>query len=235
MLSIENMVAGYGKAQVIHGIDLEVRPGEIVALVGPNGAGKTTTIRCVTGEIRPWGGSVRYGGADIAAMPPHRVVCAGISCAQEGRNIFGNLTVCENLTMGGYVIRGRRKLKERMEWVFDLFPRLKERTGQRAESLSDGEQQMLAIGTAIMNEPGLLLLDEPSLGLAPVVVEQIYGKISEICGEGASILLVEQDVGLALETAGRAYVMESGLIRISGPSAELAKDPYVVDTYLGAR
>jgi branched-chain amino acid transport system ATP-binding protein len=235
MLSIENMVAGYGKAQVIHGIDLEVSPGEIVALVGPNGAGKTTTIRCVTGEIRPWGGSVRYGGADIAAMPAHRVVCAGISCAQEGRSIFGNLTVHENLAMGGYVIRGRAKLKERMEWVFDLFPRLKERTGQRAESLSDGEQQMLAIGTAIMNEPDLLLLDEPSLGLAPVVVDQIYQKIAQICREGSSILLVEQDIGLALETAGRAYVMESGLIRISGPSSELAKDPYVVDTYLGAR
>jgi branched-chain amino acid transport system ATP-binding protein len=229
------MVAGYGKAQVIHGIDLEVSPGEIVALVGPNGAGKTTTIRCVTGEIRPWGGSVRYGGADIAAMPAHRVVCAGISCAQEGRSIFGNLTVHENLAMGGYVIRGRAKLKERMEWVFDLFPRLKERTGQRAESLSDGEQQMLAIGTAIMNEPDLLLLDEPSLGLAPVVVDQIYQKIAQICREGSSILLVEQDIGLALETAGRAYVMESGLIRISGPSSELAKDPYVVDTYLGAR
>jgi branched-chain amino acid transport system ATP-binding protein len=235
VLSIENMVAGYGKAQVIHGIDLEVSPGEIVALVGPNGAGKTTTIRCVTGEIRPWGGSVRYGGADIAAMPAHRVVCAGISCAQEGRSIFGNLTVHENLAMGGYVIRGRAKLKERMEWVFDLFPRLKERTGQRAESLSDGEQQMLAIGTAIMNEPDLLLLDEPSLGLAPVVVDQIYQKIAQICREGSSILLVEQDIGLALETAGRAYVMESGLIRISGPSSELAKDPYVVDTYLGAR
>ena len=235
MLSIENMVAGYGKAQVIHGIDLEVRSGEIVALVGPNGAGKTTTIRCITGEIRPVKGSVRYDGANIADIPPHRVASAGIGCAREGRNIFGNLTVYENLAMGGYVIRGHRKLRERMAWVYDLFPRLKERTGQLAESLSGGEQQMLAIGMAVMNEPGLLLLDEPSLGLAPVVVDQIYEKIAEICREGASILLVEQDVGLALDISRRAYVMESGQIRISGPSDELGKDPYIIDTYLGAR
>lgn len=233
MLVIENMVAGYDKAQVLHGISLEVHPGEIVALVGPNGAGKTTTIRCITGEIHPMSGKVQYNGMDISEMPSHRIVGTGISCSPEGRNIFGNLTVYENLKMGAYLVRGRRNIKERISRVYDLFPKLKERKGQLAESLSGGEQQMLAIGRAIMNEPTLLLLDEPSLGLAPVVVEQIYEKIAEIRREGASILLVEQNVGLALEISQKAYVMESGQVKLSGRSETLEKDPYVIDTYLG--
>lgn len=233
MLVIENMVAGYDKAQVLHGISLEVHPGEIVALVGPNGAGKTTTIRCITGEIHPISGKVQYNGMDISEMPSHRIVGTGISCSPEGRNIFGNLTVYENLKMGAYLVRGRKNIKERISRVYDLFPKLKERKGQLAESLSGGEQQMLAIGRAIMNEPTLLLLDEPSLGLAPVVVEQIYEKIAEIRREGASILLVEQNVGLALEISQKAYVMESGQVKLSGRSETLEKDPYVVDTYLG--
>ena len=233
MLVIENMVAGYDKAQVLHGISLEVHPGEIVALVGPNGAGKTTTIRCITGEIHPISGKVQYNGMDISEMPSHRIVGTGISCSPEGRNIFGNLTVYENLKMGAYLVRGRKNIKERISRVYDLFPKLKERKGQLAESLSGGEQQMLAIGRAIMNEPTLLLLDEPSLGLAPVVVEQIYEKIAEIRREGASILLVEQNVGLALEISQKAYVMESGQVKLSGRSETLEKDPYVIDTYLG--
>lgn len=233
MLVIENMVAGYDKAQVLHGISLEVHPGEIVALVGPNGAGKTTTIRCITGEIHPMSGKVQYNGTDISEMSSHRIVGTGISCSPEGRNIFGNLTVYENLKMGAYLVHGRKNIKERISRVYDLFPKLKERKGQLAESLSGGEQQMLAIGRAIMNEPTLLLLDEPSLGLAPVVVEQIYEKIAEIRREGASILLVEQNVGLALEISQKAYVMESGQVKLSGRSETLEKDPYVIDTYLG--
>lgn len=235
MLVINYVVAGYDKAQVIHGISLKVEPGEIVALVGPNGAGKTTTIRCITGEIHPRKGIVTYNGVDISEMPSHKIVNVGISCSPEGRNIFGNLSVYDNLKMGGYLVKGRKHFKERISWVYDLFPRLKERKNQLAESLSGGEQQMLAIGRAIMNEPSLLLLDEPSLGLAPVIVDMIYEKITEICKEGASILLVEQNVSLALEISQMAYVMESGQIKLSGPSAEVEKNPYVIDTYLGVR
>lgn len=235
MLVINDVVAGYDKAQVLHGISLKVEPGEIVALVGPNGAGKTTTIRCITGEIHPRSGMVTYNGVNISDMPSHKIVNVGISCSPEGRNIFGNLSVYDNLKMGGYILRGRKNFKERVSWVYDLFPRLKERKNQLAESLSGGEQQMLAIGRAIMNEPSLLLLDEPSLGLAPVIVDLIYEKISEICKEGSSILLVEQNVSLALEISQKAYVMESGQIKLSGPSTEVEKNPYVIDTYLGVR
>lgn len=235
MLVIDNVVAGYDKAQVLHGISLKVEPGEIVALVGPNGAGKTTTIRCITGEIHPRAGTLTYNGVDISDMPSHKIVDVGISCSPEGRNIFGNLTVYDNLKMGGYLVKGREAFKDRIKWVYDLFPKLKERKAQLAESLSGGEQQMLAIGRAIMNEPSLILLDEPSLGLAPVIVDQIYEKITEICKEGSSILLVEQNVGLALEISQKAYVMESGQIKFSGPSSEVEKDPYVIDTYLGVR
>lgn len=235
MLLINDLVAGYDKAQVLHGISLKVEPGEIVALVGPNGAGKTTTIRCITGEIHPRSGSLTYKGINISEMPSHKIVRAGISCSPEGRNIFGNLNVYDNLLMGGYLIKGKNALKERIHWVYELFPRIKERKNQLAESLSGGEQQMLAIGRAIMNEPSLLLLDEPSLGLAPVIVDQIYEKITEICKDGSSILLVEQNVGLALEISQRAYVMESGEIKLSGKSVELEKNPYVKDTYMGVR
>lgn len=235
MLVINDVIAGYDKAQVLHSISLKVELGEIVALVGPNGAGKTTTIRCITGEIHPRSGIVTYNGINISEMPSHKIVNAGISCSPEGRNIFGNLTVYDNLKMGGYLLKGRTHFKNRIKWVYDLFPRLGERENQLAESLSGGEQQMLAIGRAIMNEPSLLLLDEPSLGLAPVIVDQIYEKIIEICKEGASILLVEQNVSLALEISKKAYVMESGQIKLSGPSTDIEKNPYVVDTYLGVR
>jgi len=235
MLRMEQVVAGYGKAQVLHGIDLFIAPGEVVALVGPNGAGKTTTIRCITGEVTPRSGRVFYREEDLEGKTSHAVVARGISCSPEGRHIFGNLTVQENLQVGGYLLASRKKIRERIRWVCDLFPKLWERRGQLAESLSGGEQQMLAIGRAIMNEPRLLLLDEPSLGLAPIIVDQIYERIGEISREGVAILLVEQNVGLALEISSRTYVMESGEIRLEGKSADLEHNSYVVNTYLGVK
>ncbi|MEA4877872.1 MAG: ABC transporter ATP-binding protein [Aminobacterium sp.] len=235
MLKIKNVVAGYGKAEVLHGIELYVDAGEVVALVGPNGAGKTTTIRCVTGQLPIKQGLVTYKEKDISQIPAYQIVNLGICCSPEGRNVFGNLSVYENLKMGGYLIHGKQLYKEQLEWVYSLFPKLWERRDQLAESLSGGEQQMLAIGRAIMSKPSLLLLDEPSLGLAPVVVDQIYEKIEEISHEGTSILLVEQNVRLALEISSRAYVMESGQIRLCGKSSELEKDSYIEQTYLGVK
>ena len=235
MLRLKDVHAGYGKAVVLHGISLEVRDQEVVALVGPNGAGKTTTLRCITGEVPLVGGEVEYNDKNISGTLVQDVVSLGISCSPEGRNVFGNLTVYENLRMGGFLVKDRALIAERIDWIFSLFPRLAERRSQLAESLSGGEQQMLAIGRAVMSGPSLLLLDEPSLGVAPVIVDAIYEKIVEISKAGAAVLVVEQNVGLALDIAGRAYVMESGEIHHSGPSAELLSDSYILDTYLGVK
>ena len=235
MLTLKDVHAGYGKAVVLHGVSLEVNDREVVALVGPNGAGKTTALRCITGEVAVSGGEVVYNGKNIAGTPVQEVVSLGISCSPEGRNVFGNLTVFENLRMGGFLVKNRATVAERIDWVLSLFPRLAERRSQLAESLSGGEQQMLAIGRAVMSGPSLLLLDEPSLGVAPVIVDAIYEKIVEISKAGAAVLVVEQNVGLALEIAGRAYVMESGEIHHSGPSAALLSDSYILDTYLGVK
>ena len=233
MLSLKNIYAGYDKAVVLHGISLDIADNEVVALVGPNGAGKSTTIRCITGEIKPVKGDIVFNGQSLLPYSPDKIVPLGISCSPEGRNVFGNLTVFENLRMGGFIVRDKKVVKERIEWIFDLFPRLRERHKQLAESLSGGEQQMLAIGRALMSGPNLLLLDEPSLGIAPVIVDAIYEKITEISRQGTSVLVVEQNVGLALEIAQRAYIMESGEIRLSGPSEELLSNRYISDTYLG--
>lgn len=235
MLRLSNIHAGYGKAIVLHGISLDIEDHEVVALVGPNGAGKSTTIRCITGEVQSVEGTVTFNGQSIGGLAPYEIVSLGISCSPEGRNVFGNLTVFENLRMGAYLVRDKDTIKNRIEWVFSLFPRLSERRRQLAESLSGGEQQMLAIGRAVMSGPKLLLLDEPSLGIAPVIVDSIYEKIGEISKNGSSVLLVEQNVSLALDIAQRAYVMESGEIHLSGPSADLAHDPYILDTYLGVK
>ena len=235
MLRLKDVHAGYGKAVVLHGISLEVRDQEVVALVGPNGAGKTTTLRCITGEVPLVSGEVVYNDKDISGTLVQDVVALGISCSPEGRNVFGNLTVYENLRMGGFLVKDRALIAERIDWIFSLFPRLAERRSQLAESLSGGEQQMLAIGRAVMSGPSLLLLDEPSLGVAPVIVDAIYEKIVEISKAGAAVLVVEQNVGLALDIAGRAYVMESWEIHLSGPSADLLSDSYILDTYLGVK
>ena len=235
MLRLKDVHAGYGKAVVLHGISLEVQDREVVALVGPNGAGKTTALRCITGEVPLVDGEVVYNDKNISGVLVQDVVSLGISCSPEGRNVFGNLTVYENLRMGGFLVKDRALIAERIDWVFSLFPRLAERRSQLAESLSGGEQQMLAIGRAVMSGPSLLLLDEPSLGVAPVIVDAIYEKIVEISKAGAAVLVVEQNVGLALDIASRAYVMESGEIHHSGPSADLLSDSYILDTYLGVK
>lgn len=233
LLSVNNLTTGYGKAQVLHDVCMHVQEGEIVALIGVNGAGKTTALRCIAGAIQPWTGSLQFEGADIGGLPAYTVVAKGISYCPEGRKVFANLTVVENLKIGGYLVRDLEKCSELLEWIYELFPRLKERRQQSAGSLSGGEQQMLAIGRALMANPRLLMLDEPSLGVAPILVEAIYAKLDEINKRGMSILLVEQDVSLALEVASRAYVLEKGQVSLEGTGEELRDNEHVKASYLG--
>lgn len=233
LLSMKDVTAGYAKAQVLKDISLDVDAKEIVALVGANGAGKTTTLQCIAGVIKPWAGSVFLEDRDLATFAPYQIVAMGISYCPEGRDVFANLSVYENLRIGAYLIRDAREYKLRLDRVYNLFPRLHERRQQLSGSLSGGEQQMLAIARALMTNPNLLLLDEPSLGLAPILVEGIYSRIQEINASGTSILLVEQNVTLALELSSRAYVFEKGEIRLSGASSELRDSTYVKASYLG--
>jgi branched-chain amino acid transport system ATP-binding protein len=233
LLSIKNVTTGYEKAQVLKDITLNVEAKEIVALVGANGAGKTTTLQCISGVIKPWVGSVSLGERDLAPFAPYQIVAMGISYCPEGRDVFANLSVYENLRIGAYLIRDAREFRDRLDRVYSLFPRLQQRLNQLSGSLSGGEQQMLAIARALMTNPDLLLLDEPSLGLAPILVESIYNTIQEINAAGKAILLVEQNVGLALEVSSRGYVLEKGEIRLSGPSPELQDSDYVKASYLG--
>jgi len=233
LLSIEDVSTGYGKAQVLKNVSINLKKGEIVALIGANGAGKTTTLRCIMGMIKPWEGSIKFNDQKIDSLPPYEIVARGISYCPEGRDIFANLSVYENLKVGGYLIRDQNKFKSSLNWIYELFPILKDRCNQIAGSLSGGEQQMLAIGRSLMSKPTLLFLDEPSLGLAPVVVENIFNTIQQINTEGTSILLVEQNVTLALDIAERAYVLEKGEIRLSGECKELSKSEYVKNSYLG--
>jgi branched-chain amino acid transport system ATP-binding protein len=233
LLSIKNVTTGYEKAQVLKDITLDVEPKEIVALLGANGAGKTTTLQCIAGVIKPWIGSVCLWDRDLAPFAPYQIVAMGISCCPEGRDVFANLSVYENLRIGAYLIRGAKEFRDRLDRVYSLFPRLQQRLNQLSGSLSGGEQQMLAIARALMTNPELLLLDEPSLGLAPILVKSIYNTIQEINSAGKAILLVEQNVGLALEVSSRGYVLEKGEIRLSGPSPELQDSEYVKASYLG--
>jgi branched-chain amino acid transport system ATP-binding protein len=232
LLELDNIKAGYGKMEVLQGISLEVREGEIVALVGANGVGKTTTLRTIIGQLKPLSGSIRFQDRDLTNYIPHQVVALGISYAPEGRDIFGNLTVEENLRAGGYLLE-KRKMKARLEQVYELFPRLHERCHQNGASLSGGEQQMLAIGRALMVEPALMLLDEPSLGLAPIIAHRIFEKLQQINQNGTSILLVEQNVSLALQISHRGYVMEKGMLTITGDSTTLQENDHVKKAYLG--
>jgi len=209
LLSIENVTTGYEKAQVLKKVNISLEKGEIVALIGANGAGKTTSLRCITGIIKPWEGTIKFNNQKIDALESYEIVSLGISYCPEGRDIFANLSVYENLKVGGYLIKDRREFKSNLNRVYELFPRLQERCNQIAGSLSGGEQQMLAIGRAFMLKPSVLLLDEPSLGLAPILVESIFKAIQQINSSGTSILLVEQNVSLALELAERAYVLEN--------------------------
>lgn len=233
LLQIKDVTAGYGESNVLHKINIEVDKGEIVSLIGSNGVGKTTTLRCIMGIIRPKSGFVEFNGKNISTLPSHRIASSGISYCPEGRELFGNLSVYENLRIGGYLIKEHSEMKKRLEWVYEMFPKLYERRNQISSSLSGGEQQMLAIGRAIMPSPKLILLDEPSLGLAPIIVDHIYEKIIEINQLGTPILLVEQNSDLALEISKHSYIMEKGQIRLEGDSKELLKNDYIKNAYLG--
>jgi branched-chain amino acid transport system ATP-binding protein len=233
LLSIENVTTGYGKAQVLKKVNISLEKGEIVALIGANGAGKTTALRCIAGIIKPWEGTIKFNNQKIDALEPYEIVSLGISYCPEGRDIFANLSVYENLKVGGYLIKDRREFKSNLNRIYELFSRLQERRNQIAGSLSGGEQQMLAIGRALMSKPSVLFLDEPSLGLAPIIVESIFEVIQQINSSGTSILLVEQNVSLALDLAERAYVLEKGEIKLSGESKDLRESEYVKNSYLG--
>jgi len=232
LLEVEKIDAFYGNIQALRGISLTVEQGEIVTLIGSNGAGKTTTLRSISGTLRPRKGTVTFDGKDLAHVPTHQIARVGIAHSPEGRRIFARMTVKENLELGAYT-RGKVDLTADFEHVFTLFPRLKERIAQVAGTLSGGEQQMLAIGRALMTKPRLLLLDEPSLGLAPMLVELVFQTIKEINATGVPILLVEQNAHKALEVAHRGYVLETGRIVKRGTGQELLSSPDVQKAYLG--
>ncbi|HEV3476069.1 MAG TPA: ABC transporter ATP-binding protein [Rubrobacteraceae bacterium] len=233
MLEIEDMHSYYGHIHALQGISLTVEEGEVVTLIGSNGAGKTTTLRSIHGILPPRKGRIIFDGEEIQGTPAHELIGKGIAQSPEGRKIFRRMTVLENLEMGAYHRSDSSEVRQDMERVFDLFPRLKERTKQEAGTMSGGEQQMLAIGRALMSRPRLLLLDEPSMGLAPVLVERIFETVREINQQGTTILLVEQNANVALEIATRGYVLETGEIVISASAEELREDPTVREAYLG--
>jgi len=233
LLELENLHVYYGNIHALKGISLRVEEGEIVALLGSNGAGKTTTLRTISGLLQPREGTVRLRGEPIHQLPPHTIVYKGVGHAPEGRRIFGRLTVHENLMMGAYAREDQPGIREDLERVFVLFPRLKERITQVAGTLSGGEQQMLAIGRALMARPRVLLLDEPSMGLAPVLVEQIFETVRGINAQGTTILLVEQNAYMALTVAARGYVLQTGEIALSGAASDLQANEEVRRAYLG--
>ena len=232
LLELRGLSVSYGGIQAVKGISLAVHPGEMVALIGANGAGKTTTLKAVAGMLAAPADSIQFAGRAMGGMASHQLARAGIALVPEGRGIFPKLSVKENLAIGAY-LRDRHAAEQEMLKVFTLFPRLKERAGQTGGTLSGGEQQMLAIGRALMAQPKLLLLDEPGMGLAPLIVGKIFDTIKEIANSGVTILLVEQNARLALQVTQRAYVMESGLISLSGASADLLRNPAVRAAYLG--
>jgi branched-chain amino acid transport system ATP-binding protein len=233
LLELKEVELFYGNVQALWGVSLEVREGEIVAIVGANGAGKSTTLNAISGLVHAVRGKIIFQGKSIEKTPPHQIVEAGISLAPEGRQLWPGLDVLENLELGAFLPRARKDIEAHLEWIFSFFPPLRERKGQKAGTLSGGEQQMLAIGRALMTRPKLLMLDEASLGLAPVIVEELFQVIRKINKEGVSILLIEQDAFLALETAQRAYVLETGKVSLQGDTRDLLENPYIKNTYLG--
>lgn len=235
ILEISNLAVNYGVIAALHGISFSIRQGDIVTLIGANGAGKTTTLRTISGLLRPKSGAIRYRGEDITRCAPHRVVKQGLSHVPEGRMVFANLTVGENLQMGAFLRKDKAEIASELDFIFSIFPRLKERLAQQAGTLSGGEQQMLAIGRALMSKPTFLMLDEPSLGIAPLLVKTIFEKIVEINRQhGITILLVEQNANLALEISHFGYVLETGRITLKGESASLRANPDVRKAYLGS-
>ena len=233
LLSLEHIDVSYGAIHALHDVSLTVNAGEVVTLIGANGAGKSTTLRAITGLLSPRAGRIRFEGQDLAAIPAHQRVARGISMAPEGRGIFANLTVLENLEMGAYLKKDRTAIQQDIDRGFALFPRLKERIRQSAGTLSGGEQQMLAIARALMSRPKLLLLDEPSLGLAPLVCHTIFATIDEIKAAGTTLLVVEQNASAALKHSDRGYVLETGKVILEGAAATLANDPRIREAYLG--
>jgi branched-chain amino acid transport system ATP-binding protein len=233
LLALRKLELAYGGIQAVKGIDIEVAAGELVCLIGANGAGKTTTLKGICGLLPVKSGTIHYQGEDVTGRPAYRLVQRGLAMVPEGRGVFGALTIEENLAMGAYIRSDNDGVKADVERVFDLFPRLKERRRQTAGTLSGGEQQMLAMGRALMSRPKLLLLDEPSMGLAPLMVQKVFETIVTVSGEGVTILLVEQNAKLALEVSGRGYVMESGEITLEGGAKSLLHDPKVRAAYLG--
>ncbi|MBM7865364.1 ATP-binding cassette domain-containing protein [Heliobacterium gestii] len=233
MLTVKDLHVYYGAIHALKGISLEVEQGEIVTLIGANGAGKTTTLHSLSGLLKPKSGEILFQGQDIAGKAAQKIVAMGMSQVPEGRRIFANMSVLENLELGAFLRKDKDGIKEDMEKIFTRFPRLKERTSQLAGTLSGGEQQMLAMGRALMSRPKLLLLDEPSMGLAPLLVQEIFAIIKEINKTGTTILLVEQNAHMALSIAHKAYVIETGKIVLSGPAKELAESEEVKKAYLG--
>lgn len=233
MLEIRNLNVHYGGIHALRGINLEVDDGKIISLIGANGAGKSTTLKSVMGLVPKSAGSVVWNGKDITRLETKEIVKAGIALCPEGRKVFPDLTVAENLTIGAYLRKDKEEIKKDRDWVYELFPRMKEREWQLAGTLSGGEQQMLAVGRALMTKPKLLMLDEPSLGLAPLVIKDIFSIIRQIKEAGVNVLLIEQNAKAALEISDFAYVMETGTITMSGPGRELLSDDRVKKAYLG--
>ncbi len=234
LLDVQNLDVYYGAIHALQGVSFTLNEGEIVTLIGANGAGKSTTLRTISGLLRPRHGHVNFKGQDLTVVPAEKIVEMGVSHVPEGRRIFAPLTVQENLEMGAYTRSDKAEIAQSMQRVFQNFPRLKERIGQLGGTLSGGEQQMLAVGRALMARPSLLLLDEPSMGLSPIFVQQIFQIIQEINKQGTTILLVEQNAFMALQIAHRAYVLETGRVVLDGPAAELREHPKVRAAYLGA-
>lgn len=234
LLEIRELTVRYGGIQALHGISLSVPQGSIVTLIGANGAGKSTTLRTISGLVPLGSGSIRFDGEEISGWPSHRIVASGLAHVPEGRLVFPELSVRENLMMGAYLRRDRREIAADMAWVGEFFPRLRERIAQQAGTLSGGEQQMLAIGRALMGRPRCLMLDEPSLGIAPLLVETIFARLVDLNKErGMTILLVEQNASLALKVSSHAYVLETGRIHLEGPSSEIKNRPEIRSAYLG--
>ncbi|HVJ49127.1 ABC transporter ATP-binding protein [Desulfitobacterium sp.] len=233
MLVLQDVNVYYGAIHALKGISMEVNEGEIVTLIGSNGAGKSTSLKTISGLLRPKEGNIKFNGIDLAHVPPQKIVSLGISQVPEGRRVFTNMSVLENLELGAYLRKEKSEIKKDIEKVYSLFPRLLERKGQLAGTLSGGEQQMLAMGRALMSRPKLVLLDEPSMGLAPILVKQIFSIIQEINKTGTTVLLVEQNAHMALSIADRAYVLETGKIVLSGSANELESSEEVRKAYLG--